>query len=45
VWETTTWQLLDTAAVEGELHSFSPDGRILITRTADGSILLWGVVP
>lgn len=44
-WETTNWQLLDAVAVEGELHSFSPDGRILITRTADGSILLWGVVP
>jgi hypothetical protein len=44
-WETTNWQLLNAAAVEGELHSFSPDGRILITRTADGSILLWGVVP
>lgn len=43
-WETTNWQLLN-AAIEGELHAFSPDGRILITRTADGSILLWGVVP
>lgn len=44
-WETMNWQLLNATALEGELHSFSPDGRILITRTPDGSILLWGVLP
>jgi WD40 repeat protein len=43
-WDTTNWQLLDATALQGELHSLSPDGHILITRTADGSILLWGVV-
>jgi len=42
-WESTNWQLLETPALQGEIHSFSPDGRMLITRTADGSILLWGV--
>ncbi|MFT3894958.1 MAG: WD40 repeat domain-containing protein [Anaerolineales bacterium] len=44
-WETMNWQMLNSTAVEGELHAFSPDGRILITRTADGSIWLWGVAP
>jgi WD40 repeat protein len=44
-WDTTNWQLLDATALQGELHAFSPDGRILITRALDGGILLWGVVP
>lgn len=44
-WDTTNWVLLDTPALHGELYSFSPDGHILITRTSDGSIMLWGVLP
>ena len=44
-WDTTNWQRLDATALQGVLHAFSPDGRILITRAPDGSILLWGVVP
>lgn len=42
-WDTTDWQLLEATALQGEIHSFSPDGRMLITRTPDGSILVWGV--
>ena len=44
-WNAATWQLLDAPALQGEPYSFSPDGRILITRALDGGILLWGVVP
>lgn len=44
-WDTTNWQRLDAAALQGELYAFSPDGRILVTRAPDGGILLWGVVP
>jgi WD40 repeat protein len=44
-WDTTNWQPLDSSALQGELYSFSPDGSLLITRTADGGILLWGVMP
>jgi WD40 repeat protein len=44
-WDTTNWQSLDSPALQGELYSFSPDGRILVTRASDGSILLWGVLP
>jgi WD40 repeat protein len=43
-WEAETWQPLDGPEFQGELDSFSPDGRMLITRTDDGAILLWGVV-
>jgi len=42
-WDTSNWQSLDMPALQGELYSFSPDGRILVTRTSDGGILLWGV--
>ncbi|MBL8080873.1 MAG: PD40 domain-containing protein [Anaerolineales bacterium] len=44
-WETTNWQPLEIPIIEGRLDSFSPDGRILITRGDDGAILLWGVLP
>jgi len=44
-WDTTGWQPLQAPALQGELYSFSPDGRILITRATDGGILLWGVLP
>ncbi|HSO14217.1 MAG TPA: hypothetical protein VLT51_17700 [Anaerolineales bacterium] len=44
-WDATSWQPLEMPALQGELYSFSPDGRILITRTTDGGILLWGIVP
>ena len=44
-WDTTNWQLLETPALEGELSSFSSDGRNLVTRTHDGGILIWGVLP
>ncbi len=44
-WDTTNWQSLDIPDIDGKLDSFSPDGRILITRAADGAILLWGVLP
>jgi WD40 repeat protein len=44
-WDTTNWQLLDATALQGELSAFSPNGRILITRTPDGGIILWGVLP
>ncbi|MEP7137152.1 MAG: hypothetical protein ABI904_19675 [Chloroflexota bacterium] len=44
-WDTTDWQLLEPLPLEGELYSFAPDGRILVTRTPDGGILLWGVKP
>lgn len=44
-WETTNWQPLNAPALQGKLESFSPDGRILITRTDDGGILHWGVLP
>jgi WD40 repeat protein len=43
-WDTTNWELLDTPDIQGELYALSPDGRILITRTSDGGILLWGVL-
>jgi WD40 repeat protein len=43
-WDTTNWQPLNASALQGELYSFSPDGRILITRTPDGGILLWSVI-
>ena len=42
-WDTSNWQILDAPALQGELYSFSPDARILITRAPDGGILLWGV--
>jgi len=44
-WDTKNWETLETPTLEGELYSFSPDGRILVTRASDGSILLWGVLP
>jgi WD40 repeat protein len=44
-WETTNWGPLDAPALQGTVYSFSPDGRILVTRTSDGGILLWGVLP
>lgn len=44
-WDTSNWQPLDVPALQGGLYSFSPDGRLLITRMADGAILLWGVFP
>ncbi|MCE9645731.1 MAG: hypothetical protein K8S20_07000 [Chloroflexi bacterium] len=42
-WETNNWQSLALPVLQGSLDSFSPDGRILITRTSDGGILLWGI--
>lgn len=42
-WDTTNWQPLDSSVLQGALYSFSPDGRILLTRTSDGGILFWGV--
>jgi WD40 repeat protein len=44
-WDTTNWQPLEASVLQGELYALSPDGRILITRAPDGSILLWGVLP
>ncbi len=44
-WDTVNWQPLEMPALQGQLYSFSPDGRILITRTDDGAILLWGILP
>jgi WD40 repeat protein len=44
-WDTSNWQLLETPTLQGLVSSISPDGRILITRTPDGGILLWGVLP
>jgi len=41
--DTTNWKPFETA-LRGGLYSFSPDGRILITRTDDGGILIWGVL-
>lgn len=43
-WNTSNWQPLDSPVLQGALYSFSPDGRILLTRTSDGGILLWGAV-
>jgi hypothetical protein len=43
-WETNNWQSLAIPVLKGSLDSFSPDGRILITRTSDGGILLWGIL-
>jgi WD40-like Beta Propeller Repeat len=44
-WDTVNWQLLEAPALQGDLYSFSPDGRILITRAFDGGILIWGILP
>ena len=44
-WESTTWQPLGMPALQGQIDSFSPDGKILVTRGLDGAILLWGVLP
>ena len=44
-WDTTNWQPLEAPALQGELYSFSSDGRILITRALDGGIMFWGVLP
>lgn len=44
-WDVANWQPLETPVLQGLVSSFSPDGRILITRADDGAILLWGVVP
>jgi WD40 repeat protein len=41
--DTTDWKSFETA-LRGRLYSFSPDGRILITRTDNGGILIWGVL-
>lgn len=40
--DTTDWNSFETV-LRGRLYSFSPDGRLLITRTDDGGILIWGV--
>jgi len=44
-WDTTNWQPLENPVLHGRLDSLSSNGRILITRAADGAILLWGVLP
>lgn len=44
-WDATSWQPLESPVLQGLVDSFSPDGRILITRADDGAILLWGVAP
>ncbi len=44
-WDTTNWQPLEAPSLQGDLGSFSPDGRILITRAPDGGIFIWGVLP
>jgi WD40 repeat protein len=44
-WDATNWQPLEAPALRGLVDSFSPDGRILITRADDGAIMLWGVLP
>ena len=44
-WDTTDWQPLKAPALEGSVQSFSLDGRILVARTPDGGILLWGILP
>jgi len=44
-WDTANWQPLENSTLHGRLDSLSSDGRILITRAADGAILLWGVLP
>jgi WD40 repeat protein len=41
--DTTNWKSFETA-LSGRLDSFSPDGRLLITRTDDGGILIWGIL-
>jgi WD40 repeat protein len=41
--DTTNWKPFETA-LRGKLYAFSPDGRILITRTDDGGILVWGIL-
>jgi WD40 repeat protein len=41
--DTTDWNSFETT-LRGRLDSFSPDGRLLITRTDDGGILIWGVL-
>lgn len=41
--DTTSWESSETT-LRGRLDCFSSDGRILITRTDDGGILIWGVL-
>lgn len=41
--DTTNWKPVQ-AALQGDIYAFSPDGRILISRTGDGGILLWGIL-
>jgi len=41
--DTSSWEHFETT-LRGDLYSFSPDGRMLITRTDDGGILIWGVL-
>ena len=40
--DTTNWETYETA-LQGSIDSFSSDGRILVTRTDDGGVLIWGV--
>jgi WD40 repeat protein len=41
--DTATWKPVETA-LRGELYTFSSDGRMLMTRTDDGGMLIWGVL-
>lgn len=40
--DTTNWTSYEIT-LDGTLDSFSPDGDMLVTRTEDGGILIWGV--
>jgi WD40 repeat protein len=40
--DTSSWKPVETT-LRGELYAFSPDGRILMTRTDEGGMLIWGV--
>jgi WD40 repeat protein len=40
--DTTDWKSHETI-LQGWLDSFSPEGHMLVTRTEDGGVLIWGV--
>jgi hypothetical protein len=40
--DTTNWEPHEMT-LSGTLDSFSPGGHMLVTRTEDGSVLIWGV--